>query len=562
MDSNSDPYASIEQLLRRFHQGDADAAWQLVLRADPLIAKTARRIGLGEPDELMNELRLQVYRSIVGGNDKERKKLKAQSAGEFLKYVAMVLHGKKVDLYRKLSKQHRESALSEEPAADAGDGPSLATDRFVVASMLSFGMFPPRQGEVLELDFYGNLSNEEIGKRLGTTTGAANKALLAARKRVQQFKATLAESGGPIITPEVRPLAEYGQVGDISLLTHLGRWLAEARSDAQDSTSELQPGMEIDCLHRYRLVQLIERSPGHEIWRATPDLGNWSEEGKPLFRVQDPWEAWEKAQEITADIRLADSPTTPDTGLPGWRVFQYARKAVKPTNGLGGLATALFAPKGDVLLTLLSQRRHGILNEMLFAGMTTALPCPNLLWTYRLAGNSTWMAFANELPDETLADVYAREEREGKPGIEKQKLIPWLAQAATGLDYICSLGFRYRGPVLPKDLHLVNGKVKLCPAGHVALGEASEDLCLSGAAGAYIAADQVSLALTYICLLTGHACVDLDHDGSLVRFGPDNLPKEEQPIVGKASEKNPADRWGSCSEFIRELAVKANVPLP
>jgi formylglycine-generating enzyme required for sulfatase activity len=187
---------------------------------------------------------------------------------------------------------------------------------------------------------------------------------------------------------------------------------------------------------------------------------------------------------------------------------------------------------------------------------------------------------AMELADGTLADRLKECRREGLPGVPRDELLRYFAQAAEGLDFLneprhflspgaapVSIG---HGDIKPQNLLLVGKGVKV---GDFGLARALERSLASkitrSMTPAYVApeglrgevsrwSDQYSLAVTW-CELRGGR---LPFGGGLWeqldgrRQGlPDltMLAEEERAAVGRALSKQPRDRWPTCRAFIEAL---------
>lgn len=186
-----------------------------------------------------------------------------------------------------------------------------------------------------------------------------------------------------------------------------------------------------------------------------------------------------------------------------------------------------------------------------------------------------------ELADRQLQDRCRECRTCGLPGIPRDELLAYFADAAEALDMISAKYGLQHLDVKPANLFLVAGHVKVGDYGLVA--RLDPDGVKSGNRGLtpkYVSpealrgqpsahSDQYSLALVYQELLTGTFAyagrtsqqLMLQH----VSAKPDlsSLPQVDQSIVAQALAKNPEERFRSCLGFIQALmAVASGASLP
>ena len=189
-----------------------------------------------------------------------------------------------------------------------------------------------------------------------------------------------------------------------------------------------------------------------------------------------------------------------------------------------------------------------------------------------MVGNELVMVM--ELADQQLQDRFRECVGDGLPGIPRDELLGYLADAAEALDVIGAKFNLQHLDVKPANLFLIAGHVKVGDYGLVSslLDGANTN---RGLTPRYVApevlrnqvhtrSDQYSLALVYHELLTGsfpypartpqqmmlqHVTVPADVSA---------LPPGDQPIVLKALAKQPEERFGSCMAFIRALMLALN----
>ncbi len=186
-----------------------------------------------------------------------------------------------------------------------------------------------------------------------------------------------------------------------------------------------------------------------------------------------------------------------------------------------------------------------------------------------------------ELADRQLQDRYRECRTCGLPGIPRDELLAYFADASEALDMIGTKYGLQHLDVKPANLFLVAGHVKVGDYGLVARldpdGAKSEN---RGLTPKYVSpealrgqpsaqSDQYSLALVYQELLTGTFPYAGKNPQQLmlqhVSANPDlsGLPLVDQKIVGQALSKNPEERFNSCMGFIQALmAVASATSLP
>jgi hypothetical protein len=186
-----------------------------------------------------------------------------------------------------------------------------------------------------------------------------------------------------------------------------------------------------------------------------------------------------------------------------------------------------------------------------------------------------------ELADRQLQDRFRECRTCGLPGIPRDELLAYFADAAEALDMIAAKYGLQHLDVKPANLFLVAGHVKVGDYGLVE--RLDPDGATSGARGLtpkYVSpealrgqpspqSDQYSLALVYQELLTGTFPYSgrtpqqlmLQHVSAKPDLSP--LPPVDQPIVAQALSKNPEERFRSCLGFIQALmSIASAASLP
>ncbi|HKB40163.1 MAG TPA: protein kinase, partial [Gemmataceae bacterium] len=189
-----------------------------------------------------------------------------------------------------------------------------------------------------------------------------------------------------------------------------------------------------------------------------------------------------------------------------------------------------------------------------------------------------------ELADRSLHDLLREHQAAGQPGLPRADVLRYLAEAAEVLDLMhLEYGLQHLD-IKPRNLFLIRAHVKVADFGLVQsfgdaeptatgeLGKSAKDgMHLSAVTPLYAApelfrsaisphCDQYSLAIVFHELLTG----ELPFNGKNVRQlmfqhtmekpGLEALPAADRAAVARALSKDPAQRFRSCTEFVRALA--------
>ena len=161
-----------------------------------------------------------------------------------------------------------------------------------------------------------------------------------------------------------------------------------------------------------------------------------------------------------------------------------------------------------------------------------------------------------------------------RTGIPTDELIPLMADAAEGLDFLHSRGVFHRD-VKPDNLLMLHNHAKVAdfglaksldPGAAVSFAGTPAYMAPEAWRNAYTgASDQFSLAFTYAELRQGRRPVAGDNLVELVRplrdglFDLSGMPPAEQEVVAKAMSPNPELRYPSCSAFVAAIAAAVGV---
>lgn len=175
-----------------------------------------------------------------------------------------------------------------------------------------------------------------------------------------------------------------------------------------------------------------------------------------------------------------------------------------------------------------------------------------------------------ELADRDLADLLRTRQGEGFAGIPRTELLRYMEEAAEALDLVnAEFGIQHLD-IKPANLFDVRGHIKVADFGLAKMFEGERAKMSGGITPIYAApesfdgwvsrnTDQYSLAIVYQEMLSGRrpfigpSPMQLMFQHSTAEPDVSSLPEDDRPIIRRALEKNPEKRWGSCSEFVREL---------
>ncbi|MGL6095485.1 MAG: serine/threonine protein kinase, partial [Fimbriiglobus sp.] len=176
-----------------------------------------------------------------------------------------------------------------------------------------------------------------------------------------------------------------------------------------------------------------------------------------------------------------------------------------------------------------------------------------------------------ELADKSLHDLLQEYQQAGRPGVPRDVLLGFLADAAEGLDHLIEKHGLQHLDVKPKNLFVIADRVKVADFGLVKhLERKSSSGIMGGITPVYAApetftnkiskhTDQYSLAIVYVEMLSGCRpfsgknirALALQH----MTEAPDlsMIPEADRPAVARALAKAPEDRFPSCLAFVRAL---------
>ena len=187
-----------------------------------------------------------------------------------------------------------------------------------------------------------------------------------------------------------------------------------------------------------------------------------------------------------------------------------------------------------------------------------------------------------ELADKSLHDLLEEYQQAGRPGIPREMLMGFLADAAEGLDHLIEKHNLQHLDVKPKNLFLIADRVKVADFGLVKhLERQSASGIMGGITPVYAApetfankiskhSDQYSLAVVYVEMLSGRRPfagknirqLALQHMTELPDLSI--IPEADRAAVARAMSKEPDERFPTCLAFVRALggaAGRADVTL-
>ena len=196
---------------------------------------------------------------------------------------------------------------------------------------------------------------------------------------------------------------------------------------------------------------------------------------------------------------------------------------------------------------------------------------PFLLSLERIEVVDGQLVIVSELADECLADVFQRYLENGFDGIDREKLVAYLKDAAEALDDLSTRHSLQHLDVKPENLLIFGDHVKIADFGLVKDVNDCNQSMVTGMTPAYAApeifdgrpsskSDQYALAIVFQEMLTGTRPFDGTTSAQLAAqhlYGKPNLlplPKSDQSVLAKALNRDPLHRFSSCSEFVSDLA--------
>jgi serine/threonine protein kinase len=195
----------------------------------------------------------------------------------------------------------------------------------------------------------------------------------------------------------------------------------------------------------------------------------------------------------------------------------------------------------------------------------TALNHPLLVPAEVLLSEPGQLVLVTDCLETCLRDRYQEWQAQGQPGVPRAELLGYLASVAETLDRLRQeQGLQHLG-LNPRNLFLTGQRIMLVDFGLVELLWAPAGQAVAQLNARYSApelfdkdisphCDQYSLAVLYQEMLTGthpHAGQRSSRSRGKIDVSP--LPAHDRPVVARALDRDPPQRWDSCSELIRAL---------
>jgi RNA polymerase sigma-70 factor (ECF subfamily) len=169
-----------EDLIRQMAEGDADACGRFYDRYARLVYPLIFRIVQDGADaaDVLQEVFWEAWQA-AGSYDPARGSPEA--------WIVMRARTRAIDRVRAVRRRSETfvAPLDEALAADRGDSEERATDRVAVAGVLE--QLPEHQREVIELAYYGGLTQTEIAERLKQPLGTVKTRMRMGLVRLREI---------------------------------------------------------------------------------------------------------------------------------------------------------------------------------------------------------------------------------------------------------------------------------------------------------------------------------------------------------------------------------------
>ncbi|MBL8795492.1 MAG: serine/threonine protein kinase [Planctomycetia bacterium] len=259
---------------------------------------------------------------------------------------------------------------------------------------------------------------------------------------------------------------------------------------------------------------------------------------------------------------------------PGYRLRQVL--------GRGGFAEVWEAetPTGGTIALKFMQCNDGLAaaKEIRSIEAVRKLEHPNLCRIERVWAHLGYIVIAMELADGSLLDLLEAYMTEFHTPIVGEQVCLYLSQAAAGIDFMNSRTHMLEGrrvafqhcDIKPSNLLLFGDTVKVADFGLASPTSAALKFHRRAGTLNYTPpevfqgrlsdwTDQYALAVSYCEMRAGRMPFNdtpATFVKGFVRMAPDltMLPESERPIVMRALNPTPQDRWPSCKDFIARLS--------
>ena len=188
------------------------------------------------------------------------------------------------------------------------------------------------------------------------------------------------------------------------------------------------------------------------------------------------------------------------------------------------------------------------------------------------------LAILTELADMSLEQRLRQCRTDGLPGIPRDELLRYMADAAEALDFLSQRHNLLHLDIKPENLLVLGDHIKVADFGLVKeLVSRTQNSLVSGLTPTYASpemfddepsaySDQYSLAIVYQEMLVGtlpfpgRTAAQLAKQHTQAEPQLKALPAEDRPVIARALAKNPTDRYPSCRAFVDALLHRAESP--
>ena len=233
----------------------------------------------------------------------------------------------------------------------------------------------------------------------------------------------------------------------------------------------------------------------------------------------------------------------------------------------------------DIAIKVITQpiERDAAQRELQALELVKNLRHPCLLATHRFWIVDSKLHIAMELADGSLRDRLKQCRKQNLPGIPRDELLMYFADAAEGLDFLHSRKVFHRD-IKPDNIMLLHGHAKVADFGLARLQERQMMTVSFAGTPVYMApeawggrggpnSDQYSLAFAYAELRQGRRPIEASDFTEVMsktlEGEPDlsGIPPEESKIVKRGLAKKPEERFKNCGEFVAALARATGNPV-